>query len=131
MKLFSPVVSLVAIAVAAMAIWLMILDPSRWPWALLSLAFLPLAGGMIYRIARRKTATRRSIIRIRAAMVGAGALLASSLGFVIAEILGWIDPDGDIARNWISVLLVLIVVLGDLVSARMESAADKEQGQDG
>jgi hypothetical protein len=125
MKLFTPLVVFVSITVAGMAGVLLLVDPDSRGQALLSLAFLPLAGGLMYGLAR-KTSTaagaRRSLIRIRAAMVGAGAVLVSGLGFDLAAFFGVETGNGE--RTIIGSILVLVVILGDLQAGRMDSKAD-------
>lgn len=132
MRLFSPIVILVTGAVALLSIALWVMDPASWQQALLSLAFLPVGGAVILAIARsnarrkeRSTDSRRSVIRIRAAMVGGAAVLASALGFRLAEALGW--ETGTIGQSVLGIVLVLVVVCGDLVSARMESKVEDDE----
>jgi len=120
----SPVILGVVLFVALFAIALWVIDPASWQTALLGLVFLPVAAGLMQLVGRwraRAGKGGRSAASIRAAMVGAGALLASALGFKIAEAVGLIDPEGDSGRSWISVLLILIVVFGDLLAARLEA----------
>ncbi|WP_300526795.1 hypothetical protein [Maricaulis sp.] len=126
MKLFSPIVLFVALGVAGLSVALLVLDPANWGRALLSLVFLPVGGAVIYQISRRNTGAagrQRSLIRVRAAMVGAGAVLASALGFRLIEVLG-VETDTT-AKFVASMVLVLVVVLGEFQSGRMDSRADK------
>ncbi|MBR9825548.1 MAG: hypothetical protein GYB36_07060 [Alphaproteobacteria bacterium] len=133
MTLRSPIVSLVMIVLTIMAIGLLVLDPTQWLKSLLALGFLPLAL-LFMRVFSRKLdradRPRWAQPSVRAAMVGAGALLISAVGFELAEVTGLIT-NSDEGRSWISVLLVLIVVFGDFLAARMESGADEEKDRDG
>ena len=132
MRLFSPIVLLVALGVAALSVTLLVLEPASWSRAVLSLVFLPLAGAVIYRVARRNSqsaaARKRSLIRTRAAMVGAGAVLASALGFRLIEVFG-IETDTT-AKSVASMVLVLVVVFGEFQSGRMDNEADKLDDED-
>lgn len=133
MKLFSPIVLVVALAVAALSVAVLLLEPALWPRAVLSLIFLPVGGWFFLWVARRNAARsngRKALIRIRAAMVGAGAVLASALGFRVVEALGVETGAG--GQSVISLVLILVVVCGDLLAARMDSDADKldEDDQD-
>ena len=126
MKLWSPITILVALAVALLSVSLWVLDPASWGRALLSLVFLPIGGVLIFWLSRRHTDPdkgRKSLIRIRAAIVGGGAVLASALGFRLVEVLG--IETGNSGKSLVSVLLVLVVVFGDLLAARMDGEADK------
>ena len=131
MKLFSPIVLLVALGVAGLSIAVLVLDPACWGRALVSLVFLPLGGALIYWVSRRNSkpgGRKRALIRIRAAMVGAGAVLASALGFRLVEVLG-VETDTT-AQSVTSMLLVLVVVFGELQAGRMDSQADKVEDED-
>lgn len=121
----APIVTLVMIAVAVMAVTLLALDPMQWGKAVLALVFLPLAALIMWGMRRKRVGAdkpRRTSATVRAAMVGGGALLVSALGFEIAEYFGWISEDGEDSRSWISLVLVLVVVFGDLLAARLERA---------
>ncbi|MEC9250565.1 MAG: hypothetical protein VX501_07940 [Pseudomonadota bacterium] len=131
MKLFSPIVLSVALAVAVLSVAVLLLEPTLWPRAVLSLVFLPVGGMFFLWVSRRNAAHsngRKALIRIRAAMVGAGAVLASALGFRVAEALGVETDTG--GQSVIGLILVLVVVCGDLLAARMDSDADKMDTDD-
>lgn len=114
----SPVVTAVALVVAVLSIAVIVSDPASWWVALIALAFLPVAGWVLFGWAGRNRTTK-STAAIRASMVGGGALLAAALGTRLAEDFGWISEDGS-GRNWVSLVLVLVVVGGDFLAARME-----------
>lgn len=125
MRLFSPVVFGVAGIIAILAVAVLLLEPGLWARAVLALVFLPVGGMIMTWMASRQkdpATRRRSIIRIRAAMVGAGALLISALGFAVAENLNLVSSGG--GRTVVSLLLVVVVVFGDLLAARMEAGAN-------
>ena len=119
------------IVLAIMAIGLLVLDPTQWLKSLLALGFLPLALLFMRVFARKLDSADRprwAQPSVRAAMVGAGALLISAVGFELAEVTGLIT-NSDEGRSWISVLLVLIVVFGDLLAARMERDEKEDDGE--
>jgi hypothetical protein len=118
MKPGSPIVTAVALVVAVLSIAVIIADPASWWVALLALGFLPVAGWILFGWAGRNRPTK-STAAIRASMVGGGALLASALGTRLATEFGWISEDSS-GRNWVSLVLVLVVVGGDYLAARME-----------
>lgn len=125
MRLFSPIVIGVAGLIAVLAVAVLFLEPGLWARAVLALVFLPVGGMMMTWVARRQddpVARRRRIVRTRAAMVGAGALLISALGFAVAENLNLVSSGG--GRTVVSLLLVIVVVFGDLLAARMEAGAN-------
>lgn len=131
MKLFSPIVLFVALVVATLSVAVLLLEPALWPRAVLSLIFLPVGGWFFLWVGRRNAARsngRKALIRIRAAMVGAGALLASALGFRVVEALG-VETQAA-GQSVISLVLILVVVCGDLLAARMDSDADKVDEDD-
>ena len=94
----SPVVTAVALVVAVLSIAVVVSDPASWWVALIALAFLPVAGWVLFGWAGRNRTTK-STAAIRASMVGGGALLAAALGTRRAEDFGWISEDGS-GRNW-------------------------------
>ena len=131
MRLFSPVVLAVALAIAGLGVAVLVLQPDLWMRAVLALAFLPVAAVLMKTLANRQRnaeTRRRAIIRIRASMVGGGALLISALGFAVAESQGWVADEGGLPV--VSLVLVLVVVFGDLLAARMEKAADQSPDSD-
>lgn len=131
MRVFSPVVLGVAVTIAALAVAILFLQPELWMRAILAIAFLPVAAIVMRSMTNRHgdpDVRRRATIRIRAAMVGGGALLISALGFTVADSLGLVS-DGA-GKSIVSLVLVLVVVFGDLLAARMERAAERPPDAD-
>ena len=119
------VMALVAILAAAV----MILDSGRWYFALAAMLFLPLAGVVVLR--RPSRAGTKAGATLRASMVGAGALLISALGYALAEATGLVAEGEDSAGQMaIGMVLVLVIVFGDVLAARMEKAG-KDEGEGG
>ena len=90
MKVFSGVVVAVAVLIMALAVALLVIDPSSWLVALVAVIFLPFAAFVMHTTARirGRSGTRRGTATVRASMVGGGALLISALGSRIAEAQG-------------------------------------------
>lgn len=126
-RLFTPLVLGTTLVVSALAIGRVVLSPDSWISSLLALAFLPLAFGTIViraRLTSQSAGTTKTSGKIRAALVGAGAALAAALLLSIAEALGF--SEREVTEDWGIVgtlLLSLIVVAGDLFSARLEHNA--------
>jgi drug/metabolite transporter (DMT)-like permease len=117
------VMALVALLAAAT----MLLDPARWAFALAAMLFLPLAGLFVLR--RPSRAGTKAGATLRASMVGAGALLVSALGYALAETTGLVaEGEDSFGQMAIGMVLVLVVVFGDVIAARMEKAGKDEDG---
>ena len=118
------------LVVTVLAITMMFLEPQgmlRW---LLALAFLPAAVGSLMATARRRksgTESRRVFGRIRAALVGAGVLLATALLFSVTDSLGWTGTDGEPqGRGLLMFLPAIIAVLAELAGMALENVAARE-----
>tara|TARA_Y100000052_G_scaffold25395_1_gene28891 strand:- start:367 stop:747 length:381 start_codon:yes stop_codon:yes gene_type:complete len=126
MKVFSGVVVAVAVLIMALAIALLVIDPTSWLVALVAVIFLPFAAIVMHTTARirGRSGTRRGTATVRASMVGGGALLISALGSRIAEAQGWLNDETQ-GRFVVSIAFVLVIVAGDFLAARMEKQDDE------
>ncbi|MAK64098.1 MAG: hypothetical protein CMF75_05045 [Maricaulis sp.] len=116
----------VAVLIMALAIALLVIDPTSWLVALVAVIFLPFAAIVMHTTARirGRSGTRRGTATVRASMVGGGALLISALGSRIAEAQGWLNDETQ-GRFVVSIAFVLVIVAGDFLAARMEKQDDE------
>lgn len=123
--------------VVALSITMMVLDPQQLGKWILAIIFLPLALGTTMYFARRRGAgdtSRRYFGQIRAALVGAGVLLATALGFAVTDNLGWTGEDGHLeGRGLLMFLPAIVAVVIELAGMALEKAAakDPDDEQDG
>ena len=129
-KLLTPLVlgtTLVVLGFGAVNIFLV---PDRlWVW-LLGMLFLPIAIiGLIF-LTKTKGSHRRAIGLgggLRAGLVGAGVLLATTFGFSATDTMGWTGAKGQFSGQPLMLfLLPTIAILADVLGARLEQAAARE-----
>ncbi len=127
-KLMTPLVVATTLAVILLGIARLLVIPESWPISLLGMLFLPLAlSGLVWR-ARRKRPDQpiKAPATLRAALVGAGMVLAMAMLESMAEFKGLLtDEDGTLGT-----LLVLgpalIAAWADVLGARLEKKAAQE-----
>ncbi len=128
--LATPLVVGTTTVVAILAAILMYLDSGRFLSLLISMLFLPVALLILMLVTRRiDDVNRASVIggRLRAGLVGAGVLLATSLAFRVTDVLGWTGGESQLAgRSFIVFLPAIVAVSIDVLGARLEYEAEKD-----
>ena len=129
-KLKTPLVIGTVIVVTVLSIVRMVIAPESWASSLVALAFLPLAIGILVNRARSASdpeRARKISGKLRAALVGAGVLLATSLLLSITDSLGLTGQSGGgRGRFLVTILPAIVAVAADLLSARLERKAEKD-----
>ena len=129
-RLRTPLVIATVLAVAVLSVARLVLIPESWASSLAALAFLPLAiGALVIRSRSTSDPERAGKIsgRLRAGLVGAGVLLATSLLLSITDKLGLTGQSGgEGGRSLIVMLPAIVAVAADLLSARLEREAEKD-----
>lgn len=129
-KLKTPLVIGTVLIVSVLSIARIVLTPESWASSVASLMFLPLAIGIL-AISSRTTSeperTKKLTGRLRAGLVGAGVLLASSLVLSITDTLGLTQQSsGEGGRSLIVILPAVVAVAVDFLSALLEHEAGKD-----
>jgi len=128
-KVRTPLVIGTVLAVAVLGIVRLVLFPESWASSLAALAFLPLAIGVLVirsRSASDPESASRISGKLRAGLVGAGVLLATSLLLSITDKLGLTGQGGGGGRSLIVMLPAIVAVAADILSARLEQKAEKD-----
>ncbi len=133
-KIITPLTVGSAVLVAALAAVMMVLEPEDlWAWLVVML-FLPAAiVGLVIMTRRTGSHDRAPKISggLRAALVGAGVLLATALAFSVTDNLGLTGAEGQFTATPIMAILVaLIATFVDFIGARLEHAAAKDPDTD-
>lgn len=133
-KILTPLVLGTTAIVATLAAVMMWLEPQDLLAWLVTMIFLP-ASILFIVLFRGRTGDHNDHLKIgssfRAALVGAGVLLASSLGFAVTDSFGLTGAEGQVAGTPIvTMLIAAVVVVIDLVGARLENAAEKDPTAD-
>ncbi len=134
-KFATPLVIGTMIVVTVLAVVMMFLEPERL-WALIvALLFLPVSMTVLSVVTRRAgnhARASRSGGNLRAGLVGAGVLLATTLGFSITDNLGLTGEGGaSTGRSVLVFLPAIVAVLIDLLGSRLEYEAQKDPDDDG
>lgn len=129
-KLRTPLVIGTILVVAVLGILRLVLLPESWASSLAALAFFPIAIGVLVIRSRSDSdpdkATKISG-RLRAGLVGAGVLLATSLLLSITDSLGITTQSvGGGGRSFMVMLPAIVAVAADILSARLEKKAEKD-----
>ena len=129
-KLRTPLVIGTVLVVTVLGITRLVLFPESWASSLVALAFLPSAIGVLV-IRFRSASDSEQVIKIsgglRAGLVGAGVLLATSLLLSITDKLGLTGQGGGEGDHFLIVILPAIVaVAADFLSARLERKAEQD-----
>ena len=129
-KLRTPLVIGTVLLVAVLSILRLVLLPGLWVSSLAALAFIPLAIGVLMirsRAASDSEKVRKISGRLRAGLVGAGVLLATSLLLSITDSLGLTGQSGDGGgRSLIVMLPAIVAAAADVLSLRLEQEAEKD-----
>ena len=129
-RLTTPLVVGTTTVVAVLAAILMYLEIERFLSLLVSALFLPAALAVLGWSTQRMSGVERAAIisgRLRAGLVGAGVLLATSLAFRITDTLGWTGGESQLkGRSVIVFLPAMVAVVIDVLGARLEYEAEKD-----
>ncbi len=122
------------IVVAVLAVILMYLEAERLWTLIVAMLFLPVAMAIRFMATRRMRNVERAIKlggNLRAGLVGAGVLLATSLAFRITDSLGWTGGETQLSGRSIIVFMPAIVaILIEVLGARLEYEAEKDPESD-
>ena len=122
------------IVVAVLAVILMYLEAQRLGPLFVAMLFLPVSMAALFAVTRRMQNRERAVIlggRLRAGLVGAGVLLATSLAFRITDILGWTGGGTQTGGRSIMIFMpAIIAVVIEVLGARLEYEAEKDPDQD-
>ena len=129
-RVHTPLVTATVLVVTVLGIARLVLLPESWASSLAALAFLPLAIGVLVirsRSASDPERARKISGKLRAGLVGAGVLLATSLLLSITDELGLTGQSvrGG-GRSLIAVLPAIVAAAADILSARLERKAEKD-----
>jgi len=128
-KIRTPLVIGTVLVVAVLCVVRLVLLPESWASSLAALAFLPIAVGVLVirsRSASDPERARKVSGRLRAALVGAGVLLAISLLLSITDNIGLTGQSGGGGgRTLIVMLSAIVAVAADVFSAQLERKAEK------
>lgn len=127
-KLFTPLVVLTTAGVILLGIVRLWMIPDAWLISLVGMLFLPLALGLLVWRARRKSpeAPVRASATLRAALVGAGMVLAMAMLESMAEYKGLLTDEDGTLGTLLVLVPALIAAWADVLSARLEKQAAKE-----
>jgi len=131
-RITTPLTVGTAIVVAVLGSVMILIEPEDlWAW-LIAILFLPTAMLGLTLISVLGGSSDKSAPKVagglRAALVGAGVLLATALGFSITENLGLTGSEGQFtAAPILTVLVALVAVFIDVAGARLEQAAAHDQ----
>ena len=129
-KLRTPLVLGTVLVVTVLCVVRLVLLPESWASSLAALTFFPIATGVLLirsRSAPELGRARMVLGKTRAAIVGAGVLLAVSLLLSITDNIGLTGQSGGGAGGpLIAMLSAIVAVAVDLLSARLERKAEKD-----
>ena len=127
-KLRTPLVIGTVLAVMILCIVRLVLLPESWVSSVAGLAFFPLVIGVLVirsRSASDPEKAKKVSGRLRASLVGAGVVLATSLFLSITDELGLTMQSND-GRSLFVLLPAVVAVVADILSARLEHKAGKD-----
>ena len=127
-KLRTPLVIGTVLVVTVLCVVRLVLLPESWLSSLTALAFLPIAIGVLMirsRSVSDPSRARKVSGKLRAGLVGAGVLLATSLLLSITDNFGLTALSGG-GSTLIAVLSAIVAVATDLLSARLERMAERD-----
>jgi hypothetical protein len=129
-KLRTPLVIGTLLVVAVLSILRLVLLPEAWASSIAALAFYPLAIGVLMIRSRSPSDSdryRKNSGKVRAALVGAGVLLATSLLLSITDRLGLTGQGvGGGGRSLMVWLPAIVAAAADFLSSRLEHKAEKD-----
>lgn len=129
-KIATPLVIATVVVVAALAMTMIFLEPERlWAW-IVAMMFLPVAMSSLILLKRRSGSHKQATKiggGLRAGLVGAGVMLATSLGFSVTDALGLTGAEEQFSGRPVMLILpAVIAVFADLLGARLEHAAAQD-----
>ena len=126
----TPIVIGTVLLVSVLCVVRLVLLPESWVTSLAALAFFPIAIGVLVirsRSASDPERARKISGKLRAALVAAGVLLASSLLLSITDSIGLTEQTADGGGRFLIIMLSAIVAVAvDVLSARLERKAEKD-----
>lgn len=129
-KLRTPLVLGTVLVVTVLCVVRLVLLPESWASSLAALAFFPIAISILLIRSRSASEPGRAIKvsgKLRAGLVGAGVLLATSLLLSISDNIGLTGQSGGGTGGTLIAMLSAIVAVGvDLLSTRLERKAEKD-----
>ena len=129
-KLRTPLVSVTLLAVTVLCVVRLVLLPESWASSLAALAFFPIAIGILLLRSRSASEPGKAIKvsgKLRASLVGAGVLLATSLLLSITDSIGLTGQSSNGGGGTLIIMLSAIVAVAtDLLSARLERKAEQD-----
>jgi len=129
-KLRTPLVSVTLLAVTVLCVVRLVLLPESWASSLAALAFFPIAIGILLLRSRSASEPGKAIKvsgKLRASLVGAGVLLATSLLLSITDSIGLTGQSSNGTGGTLIIMLSAIVAVAtDLLSARLERKAEQD-----
>ena len=134
MKIATTLVIGTTIVVAILAVILMYLEAERISSLIVAMLFLPVSMAVLLVFTRQVSNKERAAKiggSLRAGLVGAGVLLATSLAFAITDNLGITGGESQLSgRSIIVIMPAIVAVLIELLSARLEHEAQKDPDDD-
>lgn len=129
-KLGTPLVIGTVFVVTVLSVVRLVLMPESWGSSLAALLFFPSAFGVLAIRSRYVADPEKARMvsgKLRASLVGAGVLLATSMLLSITDHIGLTGQgDGGNGGNLIPILSALAAVAIDLLSGRLERKAEED-----
>lgn len=116
-------------AVVVLATVMLVLEPTQWPKWFAALIFMLFAvGAARYATSRPgRPKSRKYFGSLRAALVGAGVLLATALGFSVTDAIGWTrDGESVSERGFLVYLPAIVAVAIELAGTLLEKKAERD-----
>lgn len=129
-KLRTPLVLGTVFLVTVLGVIRLVLMPESWASSLTALAFFPVAIGVL--VIRSRSVAEPEKVRevsgkLRAGLVGAGVLIATSMLLSISEHIGLTGQrDGGFGGALIPILSAIAAVAIDMLSGRLERKAEED-----
>lgn len=127
-KLQTPLILGTVLVVMVLCVVRLVLLPESWLSSLTALAFFPIAIGVLKIQSRSVSDSSKAgkvSGKLRAGLVGAGVLLATSLLLSITDSIGLTALSGG-PGTLIAILSAIAAVATDLLSARLEQKARRD-----
>lgn len=129
-RILTPLVVITTVVAIGFGIADLVLLPDlklRW---IVGILFLPFVIAGLYLLTRRPGRVAQGVGNgggVRAGLVGGGVALATAFGFTFTDQMGWTGAEGQLSSSpvWL-ILFPAIAVLIELMSSRLESAAEKD-----
>ena len=128
--LFTGLTISVTILVLTLAVTLMFLEPANLLRWVLAFSFLPVTfviTVLYFRKDREENKGKSFIRKMRSTVIGASVLLATALGTVLAESLGFIWIEENQGLNIWALLPALLAVAIDYYTSKLQTKAEQEE----